>query len=89
MSALETLIVLGLCLTGTPVRSESHHKDVSGSSPNGIDAGAGAYQKYLTDGTTCSSTNQSLPTDIQAAVCKAGIKLDDSLYDIFWDDGAW
>ncbi|EGO25684.1 hypothetical protein SERLADRAFT_437404 [Serpula lacrymans var. lacrymans S7.9] len=82
-------------------------KDVSGSSPNGIDAGigllihpifmtkvtlsagAGAYQKYLTDGTTCSSTNQSLPTDIQAAVCKAGIKLDDSLYDIFWDDGAW
>ncbi|EGO25681.1 hypothetical protein SERLADRAFT_415162, partial [Serpula lacrymans var. lacrymans S7.9] len=63
-------------------------QDVIGGSSNGIDAGVGAYQMYLTDGTMCSSTNQSLPTEIQAAVCNAGIKLDDFLYNLFWGDGA-
>ena len=30
-----------------------------------------------------------LPTDIQAAVCNPGLKLDDSLYNQFWPNGSW
>ncbi|KAH9948310.1 hypothetical protein B0H21DRAFT_250993 [Amylocystis lapponica] len=63
------------------------------ASVNGIDAGKGAYQMYLHsggNGELCSPmTNGSLPADIQQAVCNAGIKLDNFLYNLFWDDGSW
>ncbi|KAK0457439.1 uncharacterized protein EV420DRAFT_493846 [Desarmillaria tabescens] len=63
-----------------------------GSSGNGIDAGVGAYQLYLMHGTNsfCApNTNRSLPNDIQAAVCNNDIKIHNTLYDVFWDTGAW
>ena len=31
----------------------------------------------------------SLPTDVQSAVCNSDIKIMDSLYGLFWNDGAW
>lgn len=31
----------------------------------------------------------SLPEDIENAVCNAGIKLENFLYNLFWDTGAW
>ncbi|OBZ67475.1 hypothetical protein A0H81_12665 [Grifola frondosa] len=58
----------------------------------GIDAGVGAYQMYLTrsDGTMCSpNTNQSLPTNVQSAVCNENIHLANFLYNLFWSDGPW
>ncbi|KAI0330178.1 hypothetical protein GY45DRAFT_1251412, partial [Cubamyces sp. BRFM 1775] len=52
----------------------------------GIDAGVGAYTLYCA---SCGAgTNHSLPSDIQAAVCNEGIRLDDYLYG-GWDDGSW
>ncbi|KAF9799455.1 hypothetical protein IEO21_10570 [Rhodonia placenta] len=61
-------------------------QDTNGGNVNGIDAGNGAYYKYL-DG--CGSgTNQSLPVAIQTAVCNEGIKLDNFLYNLFWNTGA-
>ncbi|KAF9233224.1 hypothetical protein BU15DRAFT_54201 [Melanogaster broomeanus] len=64
--------------------------DVIGGSSAGIDAGVGAYGMYRAPtGKFCSpGTNQSLPTDIQTAVCNAGIKLDNFLYGLFWNDGS-
>ncbi|KAI0364084.1 hypothetical protein BV20DRAFT_956960 [Pilatotrama ljubarskyi] len=51
----------------------------------GIDAGAGAYGLYTS---TCGKPlNQTLPQDIQTAVCNREIKLDRNLYSLFWDDG--
>ena len=35
-----------------------------------------------------SNIPSSLPSDIQAAVCNEGIRLDDYLYG-GWDDGSW
>ncbi|KAI0655252.1 hypothetical protein C8Q70DRAFT_435731 [Cubamyces menziesii] len=53
---------------------------------DGIDASAGAYTLYRA---TCGAgTNNSLPSDIQAAVCDEGIRLDDFLYG-GWADGSW
>lgn len=65
--------------------------DVNGGSVSGIDAGIGAYQMYRSpSGPFCSpGTNQSLPTDIQAAVCNKDIKLANFLYNLFWSDGPW
>ncbi|KAI1789396.1 hypothetical protein LXA43DRAFT_1062907 [Ganoderma leucocontextum] len=52
----------------------------------GIDAGVGAYTLYKYG---CGAgTNRSLPSDIQAAVCNQGIRLDNFLYG-GWDNGAW
>ncbi|KAH7886800.1 hypothetical protein F5I97DRAFT_1936419 [Phlebopus sp. FC_14] len=64
--------------------------DVPGGSSTGIDAGVGAYALYRAPtGRFCSpGTNQSLPADIQTAVCNSGIKLDDFLYELFWSDGS-
>ncbi|KAH9846431.1 hypothetical protein C2E23DRAFT_949568 [Lenzites betulinus] len=56
-----------------------------GGSDSGIDAGAGAYGIYSR---TCGKPlNQTLPTDIQTAVCNKAIKLDDNLYSLFWVNG--
>ncbi|OJA13650.1 hypothetical protein AZE42_06893 [Rhizopogon vesiculosus] len=65
--------------------------DVVGGSVAGIDAGVGAYALYRSpSGPFCSpGTNQSLPTDIQSAVCNKDIKLANFLYNLFWNDGAW
>ncbi|KAG9312764.1 hypothetical protein JVU11DRAFT_7199 [Chiua virens] len=51
--------------------------------------GVGAYQLYRNaTGKWCSpGTNQSLPTAVQSAVCNTGIKLDNFLYELFWDKG--
>ncbi|KAG9312765.1 hypothetical protein JVU11DRAFT_7201 [Chiua virens] len=51
--------------------------------------GVGAYQLYRNaTGKWCSpATNQSLPTDVQLAACSTGIKLNNFLYDLFWDKG--
>ncbi|KAK7451740.1 hypothetical protein VKT23_012420 [Stygiomarasmius scandens] len=60
--------------------------------PNGYDAGKGAYQMYLTadrSGFCSPNKNQSLPDDIQAAVCNQKIKIFDDLYSLFWGDGTW
>ncbi|KAG2135557.1 hypothetical protein BD769DRAFT_1571655 [Suillus cothurnatus] len=64
--------------------------DVDGGSTAGIDAGVGAYGMYRSpSGPFCSpGTNQSLPSDIQTAVCNKGIKLANFLYNLFWNDGA-
>ncbi|KAG1745132.1 uncharacterized protein EDB91DRAFT_178471 [Suillus paluster] len=65
--------------------------DVDGGSASGIDAGIGAYGLYRSpSGPFCSpGTNQSLPSDIQAAVCNEDIKIANFLYDLFWSDGPW
>ncbi|KAG2073821.1 hypothetical protein BDR04DRAFT_1094398 [Suillus decipiens] len=53
----------------------------------GISAGSGAYTTYLAG---CGpGTNQSLPVDIQQAVCNENIKIDNFLYNrTFWSDGS-
>jgi hypothetical protein len=59
---------------------------------NGIDAGIGAYQIYLSQATDTMchpNTNQSFPADIQTAVCNKAIKIEDNLYSLFWSDGPW
>lgn len=67
--------------------------DVGSNDTNGIDAGNSAYYIYRfsdTDGQYCGpGTNQSLPTAIQTAVCNTDIRLDDFLYVLFWNTGAW
>ncbi|KAJ7103921.1 hypothetical protein C8R44DRAFT_858959 [Mycena epipterygia] len=61
----------------------------------GFDAGAGAYQDYLNasdsgTGHSCASPHfQSLPTDIQTAVCNEKIKINDDIYSNGWSDGSW
>ncbi|KAF9256807.1 hypothetical protein L218DRAFT_965960 [Marasmius fiardii PR-910] len=64
-----------------------------GTAGNGIDAGVGAYQLYLTGDRTngfCQpQTNKSLPADVQSAVCNQNINIYDDLYNIMWDDGQW
>ncbi|KAG1824551.1 uncharacterized protein BJ212DRAFT_1261652 [Suillus subaureus] len=64
--------------------------DVNGGSVSGIDAGVGAYGMYRSpSGPFCTpGTNQSLPDDIQAAVCNEDIKLSNFLYELFWNDGS-
>ncbi|KAF5341466.1 hypothetical protein D9758_013945 [Tetrapyrgos nigripes] len=65
------------------------------NAPNGFDAGAGAYEIYLSGGhsagTFCSpNTNKSFTDEIQSGVCNAGIKIFDSMYNrVFWSDGSW
>ncbi|KAI0683053.1 hypothetical protein C8Q76DRAFT_762999 [Earliella scabrosa] len=56
--------------------------------PNGIDAGAGGADIYLA---TCRdrTKDKELRSDIQQAVCNKEIKLDRTLYNLFWSDGAW
>ncbi|KAJ8474940.1 hypothetical protein ONZ51_g6898 [Trametes cubensis] len=52
----------------------------------GFDAPVGTYTLYRA---TCGAgTNNSLPSDIQSAVCNEGIRLDDYLYG-GWADGSW
>ncbi|KAG2113567.1 uncharacterized protein F5147DRAFT_681746 [Suillus discolor] len=53
----------------------------------GIDAAPGTYTTYLA---TCgTSTNYSLPVDIQQAVCNENIKIDNFIYNrTFWSDGS-
>ncbi|KIJ67430.1 hypothetical protein HYDPIDRAFT_108200 [Hydnomerulius pinastri MD-312] len=65
--------------------------DAPGGPSIGIDAGTGAYAMYRAPtGPFCApGTNQSLPADIQTAVCNSGIKLDNFLYELFWVDGSW
>ncbi|KAG7086125.1 hypothetical protein E1B28_002084 [Marasmius oreades] len=59
----------------------------------GFDAGIGAYQIYLTGdrqtGFCNAQTNNTLPADIQSAVCNEKINIYDDLYNIFWSDGSW
>ncbi|KIK64771.1 hypothetical protein GYMLUDRAFT_160655 [Collybiopsis luxurians FD-317 M1] len=61
-------------------------------SGSGYDAGTGAYQDYLqgsrTSGTCSPVKNQTLPTDIQTAVCNQKIKIFNDLYSLFWNDGS-
>ncbi|KAI0946435.1 hypothetical protein AcW1_009898 [Taiwanofungus camphoratus] len=67
-------------------------QDTNGGNVNGIDAGVGAYSMYRMSSSTtwCTpGTNQSLPADVQSAVCNEGIRLDDFLYVLFWNDGTW
>ncbi|KAI0775502.1 hypothetical protein BD413DRAFT_276463 [Trametes elegans] len=53
----------------------------------GIDAGLGGYDLYTS---TCGKpVNQTLPKDIQTAVCNREIKIDRNLYSLFWSDGQW
>jgi hypothetical protein len=56
--------------------------------PAGIDAGNGAYGRYLA---SCGvPSNGSLPTNIQAAVCTTQVDIRTTLYDAMWmDSGAW
>ncbi|KAJ3828673.1 hypothetical protein F5880DRAFT_825620 [Lentinula raphanica] len=62
---------------------------------SGYDAGKGAYQDYLqgsrSAGSWCSPvTNQSLPHEIDTAVCDSNIKIiDDIRTGLFWSDGSW
>ncbi|KAI0728170.1 hypothetical protein C8Q72DRAFT_412526 [Fomitopsis betulina] len=66
--------------------------DTNASSVNGIDAGVPAYYMYRFSegGGYCGAgTNQSLPTNIQSAVCNEDIKLQKFLYTLFWNNGAW
>ncbi|KAH9832214.1 uncharacterized protein C8Q71DRAFT_266818 [Rhodofomes roseus] len=65
--------------------------DTDSSSVNGIDAGVPAYYWYRFGGTKyCGDgTNQTLPSNIETAVCNEGIKLQDFLYGLFWTDGSW
>ncbi|KAI0728163.1 hypothetical protein C8Q72DRAFT_952812 [Fomitopsis betulina] len=61
--------------------------DIDSGSPNGLDAPDGAYYLYRfqdsTSGQYCGDE------DIENAVCNAGIKLENFLYNLFWDTGAW
>ncbi|KAI0754640.1 hypothetical protein C8Q80DRAFT_1266231 [Daedaleopsis nitida] len=57
------------------------------SQTNGVDAGVGGYDSYL--GTCKQPKNQTLPNDIQTAVCNKEIKIDRNLYGLFWGNGAW
>ncbi|KIK64696.1 hypothetical protein GYMLUDRAFT_399237 [Collybiopsis luxurians FD-317 M1] len=66
----------------------------TGSQGIGYDAGKGAYQLYLQgsgSSQTCSPvTNQSLPSEIDTAVCNKGIKIIDDLYSrLYWSTGDW
>ncbi|KAF5352102.1 hypothetical protein D9757_013763 [Collybiopsis confluens] len=65
----------------------------TGSTGNGYDAGKGAYQMYLegarTSGTCSPVTNQSLPSEVDRAVCDQGIKIIDDVYTSFWSTGDW
>ncbi|KAH9935274.1 uncharacterized protein B0H18DRAFT_408087 [Fomitopsis serialis] len=67
--------------------------DVDGGSANGIDAGVPAYYWYRfsdSNGQYCGDgTNQTLPSNIEQAVCNQGIKLENFLYRLFWNTGAW
>ncbi|EIW84698.1 hypothetical protein CONPUDRAFT_134640 [Coniophora puteana RWD-64-598 SS2] len=59
------------------------------STTTGIDAGKGAYQMYL-DNMGCSpNTNMSLPSNIKLATCNTGVRLQNFLYGLFWNDGSW
>ncbi|PIL35213.1 hypothetical protein GSI_03003 [Ganoderma sinense ZZ0214-1] len=60
----------------------------SASDTSGIDAGDGAYEIYAG---SClkSAINQTLPDDVQSAVCNKRIKIDRNLYSLFWNTGAW
>ncbi|KAF9260517.1 hypothetical protein L218DRAFT_1079308 [Marasmius fiardii PR-910] len=65
-----------------------------GTAGNGIDAGQGAYQDYLTatrkSGFCSPQTNKTLPSDVQSAVCNQNISIYDDLYTFsFWSDGSW
>ncbi|KAH9944607.1 hypothetical protein B0H21DRAFT_779517 [Amylocystis lapponica] len=54
-----------------------------------IPSGVGAYQMYTSQGSACTNpVNQTLPTDVQAAVCNQDIRIIDTFYGIFWDNGA-
>ncbi|KAJ7697997.1 hypothetical protein B0H17DRAFT_340426 [Mycena rosella] len=62
------------------------------STSTGLDAGAGAYQIYLDQGTSTSCANpqsDKLPADIQTAVCNEKVKIADDLYSNGWPDGSW
>jgi len=67
--------------------------DVNGGSVSGIDAGIPAYYWYRFsngNGGYCGDgTNQTLPSNIESAVCNQGIKLENFLYSLFWNTGAW
>ncbi|EPS94401.1 hypothetical protein FOMPIDRAFT_1026204 [Fomitopsis schrenkii] len=66
--------------------------DTNSQNSTGYDAGKGAYYLYRWSGqggTYCGAgTNQSLPDNIQTAVCNQNIRLDNFLYDLFWVDGS-
>ncbi|OSD02465.1 hypothetical protein PYCCODRAFT_405342 [Trametes coccinea BRFM310] len=55
----------------------------------GIDAGVGAYQLYIDHDHCTNPVNQTLPAEVQAAVCNEGIKIDQNLYSEFWSTGDW
>ncbi|EIW79247.1 hypothetical protein CONPUDRAFT_167028 [Coniophora puteana RWD-64-598 SS2] len=67
------------CQLGTP------------QAPNGIDAGKGAYEIYMSNGIQeCTpNVNQTLPGSIQPATCNKGLKLPNFLYTLFWVTGDW
>ncbi|EED81965.1 predicted protein [Postia placenta Mad-698-R] len=77
-------------------------QNIKGNDSGDVDAPAGAYFQYRNIskfGYCGAGTNQSsvslypftfagLPAQVQSAVCNTGIRLDNFLYDFFWDNGA-
>ncbi|KIM77383.1 hypothetical protein PILCRDRAFT_825342 [Piloderma croceum F 1598] len=57
-----------------------------GQGTSGFDGGPGLYEAYLDKCTPVY--NQTLPGDIQWAVCNDKIKVFDDLYSLFWTSGA-
>ncbi|KAF9806937.1 hypothetical protein IEO21_08451 [Rhodonia placenta] len=79
-------------------------QNTKGNDGGDVDASPGAYFQYRNIskfGYCGGGTNQSfvslslypftfagLPAQVQSAVCNTGIRLDNFLYELFWDDGA-
>ena len=56
--------------------------------------GDGYNQRWVSSLSACSFVSTvtcrgSLPEDIERATCNEGIKLENVLYKIFWENGAW
>ncbi|EIW84700.1 hypothetical protein CONPUDRAFT_69726 [Coniophora puteana RWD-64-598 SS2] len=56
---------------------------------SGTDAAKGTYQIYLQNSTCDPNKNQSLPTNIKSATCSQSIRMQNFLYDLFWNGGDW
>ncbi|KAI0823189.1 hypothetical protein BC628DRAFT_592410 [Trametes gibbosa] len=74
------------CCNTVAFQSHSCQQDHLAGNQIGIDAGVGAYTLYR--GGCGAGTNNSLPTDIQSAVCNRNIRLDNFVYG-GWADGSW
>ncbi|KAI0734898.1 hypothetical protein C8Q72DRAFT_331117 [Fomitopsis betulina] len=70
--------------------------DAAGTTDTGTSGRAGDFYRWrwstmtVNEGIYCGDGwNQTLPENVQLAVCQKGIRLADFLYDIFWPDGSW